>query len=420
MTQQTTMMSIEEPGLRVAGTRVPAASPGIPTPRTRRPWMRAARLRPWQLLATALVSALAIAAVSLATQMGPHSTRRAAATVGLTAGDFSVSNSKPGQAIFSAQNVGPGSAANGQTTIANSGAVAGSFELSKTDLIDQPGPGGARLSDLAQLTVRDITGSSPSTVYAGKLAAMPDLPLGSFAPGEARTYDFSVSLPRNATAVPPVGDLNAYQSSALQVAYAWTGTASEPTGDPPPPSDATPPPSDTAPPPGAPSPTPSKPAPPSGGGSTTTGGRPAPPTASGEPSDPERPSLRSPGRTVPPSRVRSGTGATTANDRPRGSRDAPELSGKPLGSRAGLHGGRGKGWLRSEGSTGGTGVLRGADESPGAKLLGLAGKAFEKGGFPFLLFLIMVGFFYVQNWLDRRDPKLALAPVDPEPRRSFH
>ena len=58
-----------------------------------------------------------------------------------------------------------------------------------------------------------------------------------------------------------------------------------------------------------------------------------------------------------------------------------------------------------------------------SKVLSAVGRALaasaKHGAFPLLLLLLLLGFFYVQHWLDRRDPKLALAPVDPEPMRRF-
>jgi hypothetical protein len=39
------------------------------------------------------------------------------------------------------------------------------------------------------------------------------------------------------------------------------------------------------------------------------------------------------------------------------------------------------------------------------------GRNLDKTGFPLLLVLLVAGYMAVQNRLDRRDPKLALAPV---------
>ena len=387
----------------------------------------ARRERPagWRAASTALVAALAIAGIALATQMPGDRTARPAASVRSATGGFTMSNSKNGQAVLVAQDVGPGSSASGQTTIANNGQATGWFELSKAGLADQPGPGGGRLSDLADLVVSDITQpGAPVTVYAGKLAAMPNLPLGAFNPGEAHTYSFAVSLPRNATPVAPTGDINGYQSSRLQVDYNWTGSDTDPGPAPPPPSsDPTPvPPTPTDPSPGqgsgSPSPAGGSPSPagesPGPTGATAgTEGRPAPAPQSGGPST----GSAGASRRTPGASARRRTASSAPSATARTPKDAGHQSG------AG-HGGSARGHRRSGVASPrrprATGAPVHHDTSPLSSVLDLAGKAAKAAAFPSLLFLIMVGFFYAQNWLDRRDPKLALAPVEPEPRRSFN
>jgi hypothetical protein len=48
---------------------------------------------------------------------------------------------------------------------------------------------------------------------------------------------------------------------------------------------------------------------------------------------------------------------------------------------------------------------------------GIAAEAARHLGFPLALALIVVAFVMVQNYLDRKDPKLALAPILPEVMR---
>jgi hypothetical protein len=52
------------------------------------------------------------------------------------------------------------------------------------------------------------------------------------------------------------------------------------------------------------------------------------------------------------------------------------------------------------------------DEGSGALLTG--SRLVKTLGFPFILILLVVAFLFVQNRIDRRDPKLALAPVGSE------
>ena len=49
----------------------------------------------------------------------------------------------------------------------------------------------------------------------------------------------------------------------------------------------------------------------------------------------------------------------------------------------------------------------------------VAVKSLEKPQFPLLLLVVAAVFLLVQNRVDRRDPKLASAPVDAEPDLAF-
>jgi hypothetical protein len=114
-------------------------------------------------------------------------------------------------------------------TISNTGDVAGAYALSQANLADTPGPAGGTLSSALDVLVQDVTNlAAPATVYSGKLAGMSPRALGTWAPGTARTYRFTVSLPDGGA--PPsatTGD-NAYQGSAVSVRYDWTATADDP------------------------------------------------------------------------------------------------------------------------------------------------------------------------------------------------
>jgi 4-amino-4-deoxy-L-arabinose transferase-like glycosyltransferase len=52
----------------------------------------------------------------------------------------------------------------------------------------------------------------------------------------------------------------------------------------------------------------------------------------------------------------------------------------------------------------------------GGQVIGLAA---TKGSFPLLLLLLLLAFLWVQDRIDRRDPKLALAPVHADPDLHF-
>jgi hypothetical protein len=49
----------------------------------------------------------------------------------------------------------------------------------------------------------------------------------------------------------------------------------------------------------------------------------------------------------------------------------------------------------------------------------VAVKSLEKPQFPLVLLVVVAVFLLVQNRIDRKDPKLATAPVDAEPMLGF-
>ena len=151
----------------------------------------------------------------------------------LANGTLSISNSLGGAAILSAQDIRPGSASTGSVTIANTGTAWGDFALSTVDVTDVPGRGGGLLSAALVATVRDMTNPlAPRVVYAGPVGSMPPRALGSFSPGQLRTYQFTVALPASAAGV------NDVQGGSVTVGYKWSaagagGSEPPPTTDPP-------------------------------------------------------------------------------------------------------------------------------------------------------------------------------------------
>jgi hypothetical protein len=95
---------------------------------------------------------------------------------------------------------------------------------------DQPGTNGGLLSNAVNLDVDDVTGGSVVPVFAGQLGSFQNQGLGSIAPGEARTYRFTASLPDGGAPPGPTSGDNAYAGSALTVRYLWTATAPDPGG----------------------------------------------------------------------------------------------------------------------------------------------------------------------------------------------
>ena len=120
----------------------------------------------------------------------------------------------------------PGETRTGEVTIGNGGDVTGEFALAKSGLADAGGP----LSATLDLTVDEITAGPPTQVYAGKLAAMGTVALGSIAAGGSRSYRFSVTFPQGSAAHD-----NALQGASASVQFDWSATAPETATQPPPP-----------------------------------------------------------------------------------------------------------------------------------------------------------------------------------------
>lgn len=166
-------------------------------------------------LAAVLVAAgsvgTAVALGQTASRPAPHAELRAVAG----GGSVQVGNSRDGEAIVGARGLMPGRAVEGSVTIANQGDAAGEASLAPVDLADRPGPGGTPLSRQLVLAVTD---SERGTLYTGALGAMPAVALGSFAPGEQRTYRIEASLPDAG---------NGAQGAEASVGFLWTLVGAE-------------------------------------------------------------------------------------------------------------------------------------------------------------------------------------------------
>jgi hypothetical protein len=162
------------------------------------------------------------AAASSSPRAEPH------AVISLVSGELHVTNSRDGQAIFQAQGLAPGGSVTGTVQLANAGTLAGDLGFQQLDVQDQPGVNGGRLSDAVHLDVQDVTGGSIVPVFSGQLGSLQSRALGNIAPGEARTYRFTASLPDGGAPPSPTSGDNAYAGSSLTVRYSWTATAPDP------------------------------------------------------------------------------------------------------------------------------------------------------------------------------------------------
>lgn len=124
-------------------------------------------------------------------------------------GIFTHSNSKSGASIVTGSNLKPGDVKTGEVTITNTGTLVGAFKLSETN--DSNGFNAGSL----RLRIDDVTGGGNAKVYDGDLGSVPagGLALGDYAPNEAHTYRFTVTLEQGAP--------NSDQGKSAGADYEW-------------------------------------------------------------------------------------------------------------------------------------------------------------------------------------------------------
>ncbi|HEY7076722.1 MAG TPA: hypothetical protein VH418_15190 [Solirubrobacteraceae bacterium] len=168
--------------------------------------------------ALALDAVLALAVLSLAVAAPWRGAEAAPRLLAANAtGGLALTNSSEGKAIFSGRDLRPGGSTAGTVSIGNPGSARLAVTLGATVSGDLAGTGGGRLSARVQLQVLDLTHGS--VVYAGRLAALRSVALGTFAPRETRRYEFVATLPSLGAAD------DAYQGATLTTGFTWSATA---------------------------------------------------------------------------------------------------------------------------------------------------------------------------------------------------
>ena len=154
-------------------------------------------------LATTL-AALGVAAGSGAT----FNSATANPTNTFSSGTFTHTNTKNGVAIVTGANLKPGDTKTGEVTITNTGTIAGTFKLTENNATNGFAAGNLKLK------IEDTT--SGTTVYTGDLGALAagGIDLGTYAPGAARTYKFTITLDPNTP--------NTDQNKNATADYTWT------------------------------------------------------------------------------------------------------------------------------------------------------------------------------------------------------
>lgn len=149
--------------------------------------------------------AVLLAAGALAVGSGATFTSASSNSISsVTAGSLTQSNSKQGQAVFSAGNIKPGDSVDGSVTITNTGTLPADFTLT------QAVPSNTFV-DQSTLTLEVMEGAEE--VYNGQLMGLTSEDLGTFTAGQARTFTFTVELAESAT--------NAEQGKTVEATYTW-------------------------------------------------------------------------------------------------------------------------------------------------------------------------------------------------------
>jgi hypothetical protein len=131
-----------------------------------------------------------------------------------------VANDREGGAILSAAALAPGQTTSGEVTIRNAGDAAGAFTLSSSAGADTGAPPTGPLSGVLDLAITDVTGATPVPLFAGKLAALPRVALGTFTAGAQRRFRFELTYPSGPAAVD-----NAYQGASTSIRFDWDAVA---------------------------------------------------------------------------------------------------------------------------------------------------------------------------------------------------
>ena len=109
------------------------------------------------------------------------------------AGTFGHVNNRDGQVMLQATGMEPGDSSVGTMTLTGTGTLAGAYTLAPVSLTDVPAT--QALSGTLDLTVEDTTGA-PVILYDGVVANLGEEELGVIAPGQTRSYRFTLEYPK--------------------------------------------------------------------------------------------------------------------------------------------------------------------------------------------------------------------------------
>lgn len=179
-------------------------------------------MRPLRLLqpAFALVVALALAYVALATPTAPRTPREATLRTAAS-GDLAVSQRANGDPVFTLTAAGPGSTGEGTMQATNPLDSATVLQLRGTGVSDTAGPFGGTLTEVLLLRVFEQASDGEVLRFAGKPRELQPIDLGSIGARATRSFRFAIEwVDGGEPAGPGLGD-NALQGASTSMSWAF-------------------------------------------------------------------------------------------------------------------------------------------------------------------------------------------------------
>ena len=170
-----------------------------------------------------IVAVLALAAVAAIGSLRGTSaafTDEQTTEIAISTGSVAIERDGKGL-VFSSAPLAPGDTASASVKVTNSGPLPVDLTLTR-ELLDSTAPGGCAVRDALTLKIVEVaTGDVRRTLADGPLAGVPEhIALGTFEPGEARTYEITVTFVAEHGATATDND-NCFQDSVDRDRFSW-------------------------------------------------------------------------------------------------------------------------------------------------------------------------------------------------------
>jgi hypothetical protein len=143
----------------------------------------------WQVLLAVALLTVAVQTVATSSAQFVASTRNPGNL--FSVGKVDLSNDREGAVFLNAPSLRPGESSAATTlTLTNNGDYTGPVTVVVGSIVDTPASGA--FSQIVRLVIVD--GSGGATLYNGPLASLGTLSLATLAPGQAHSYDFSLTF----------------------------------------------------------------------------------------------------------------------------------------------------------------------------------------------------------------------------------